>query len=77
MQKYELYVFVPSVASAIVLYVTMFVRHGGAYRFERSSSFEQTLSFAIGLGFQALAVYLVIIWSREHNRTFDMPSSTW
>lgn len=29
----------------------------------------------ISWGLQALAIYLVIIWSREHNRAFEMPSA--
>jgi hypothetical protein len=30
---------------------------------------------AIGFGLQGLAVYLVIIWSRRHNKQFDQPTT--
>lgn len=29
----------------------------------------------LGLGLQGFAIYLVVIWSREHNRTFDASPS--
>jgi len=29
----------------------------------------------ISFGFQGFAIYLVIIWSRQHNRQFDQPTS--
>jgi hypothetical protein len=30
----------------------------------------------IGIGIQGFAIYLVIIWSRQHNRQFDAPPAT-
>lgn len=70
-----LFVFVPSVISSIVFLAILFNRHNQAYDFIVLNPFEQVSSTAIGLGFQALAIYFVIIWSREHNRAFDMLSA--
>jgi hypothetical protein len=33
------------------------------------------LTYIIGFAFQGFAIYLVIIWSRLHNRQFDQPTS--
>lgn len=43
-------------------------------------SFMPTLEFsiiiqAIGWALQGLSIYLVIIWSRQHNNQFDMPAT--
>lgn len=32
-------------------------------------------SYLINLGLQGLSIYLVIVWSRQHNKQFDQPSS--
>jgi hypothetical protein len=36
----------------------------------------RTGTIVAGIGFQALAVYLVIKWSREHNSKFASPAQT-
>jgi hypothetical protein len=33
------------------------------------------ISNIVGFAFQGFAIYLVIIWSRRHNKRFDQPTS--
>ena len=43
-----------------------------------STSLSQVLlygSYLVNGGVQAFAIYLVIIWSRQHNKQFDQPSA--
>ena len=44
--------------------------------FGNSSPIEAVvLRNVISWGLQAFAIYLVIIWSRQHNRQFDQPTT--
>lgn len=78
LQKYLLFVFAPSIAASMVLFAMIYDRlhlgPGDPYDFVALGPVEQIFPL-VSLGFQALAIYLVIIWSREHNRMFDMPLS--
>lgn len=81
LRKYVLYVIVPSAAlSAVSFYY--------AATYPRFTSLDNdTLAFGdpymagvvsavttlISLALQGLSIYLVIIWSREHNKAFDAP----
>ncbi|MGI0049223.1 MAG: hypothetical protein ACREAW_06750 [Nitrososphaera sp.] len=96
LQKYLLYVIVPSIAVTIVLVAYIFsvsgvwVERPGNGVPALSSESEDTnvlqrpeiwgsslsisiISNVIGFGFQGLAIYLVIIWSRKYNQQFDQP----
>jgi hypothetical protein len=79
LRKYLLYVVAPSIAASLALFALVYNRintHASeSYDFVALSPIEQALSL-VGFGLQALTIYLVIIWSRAHNRAFEMPSST-
>ncbi|MGI0014520.1 MAG: hypothetical protein ACREBU_13930 [Nitrososphaera sp.] len=45
------------------------------YDFVTPGPIVSTIGSIIGLGLQGFAIYLVIIWSRQHNR-FDTPPPT-
>jgi hypothetical protein len=82
LQKYLLYVFVPSIALSIILsaYIlanpmqsfTPWGDDGLAFG-DPTPMYAMLLSYVIGFGFQGLAIYLVIIWSRKYNQQFDQP----
>jgi len=80
LRKYLLYVYVPSIiiSTAVAAYVSstgLWVASSGGepvYEpFVLPPAFYAI--YAISAGLQALAIYLAIIWSREHNRKFDQP----
>ena len=80
LRKYVLYVIVPSIAISIILYayflynpVPRFTPWGddGLAFGDPLPSQVSAASNAIGFGLQGLAIYLVIIWSRQHNRRVE------
>ncbi|MEO9295315.1 MAG: hypothetical protein ABI347_06920 [Nitrososphaera sp.] len=81
LQRYLLYVVAPSLAASLVLLafinnrLNLFAGESYYYDFVILNPVEQALGF-VGFGLQALAIYLVIIWSREHNRMFEKAAST-
>lgn len=76
LRKYLLYVSVPSIALSIIVFTYVYsIDVSSPYDFVAPDPLALAVSIIIGLGFQGLAVYLVIIWSREHNRAFDAPPS--
>ena len=38
--------------------------------------YSSIIGNAVGWGLQGFAIYLVIIWSRQHNRTFDTTATS-
>lgn len=79
LRKYLLYVGAPSFLFAGVLFYLSFVGvwvnfSSGGYDFASLNVF--IITQLIGWGLQGFAVYLVIKWSREHNRQFDTQSNT-
>ena len=87
LRKYFAYVFVPSIVSSTVInayyYSTLSFTDWGdgglefgeptyqPYMFDAFNSLFWT-GIAVGVGFQALTIYLVVKWSREHNRQFSV-----
>lgn len=92
LQKYLLYVIVPSIVMSSVL---LFYSMTGVWVNVPNTDIEDmpdymtpikpqvgyftwpaaTIVNVMGFGLQGFAIYLVIIWSRQHNRQFD-PSTT-
>jgi len=87
LRKYLLYVVAPSVVISVALALYLI---DSTERAVQSGSFnpanewfpyteEQVpfvvLAYAASSALQGLAVYLVIIWSRQHNRQFDQPAA--
>jgi len=84
LRKYLLYVFVPSIVSAAYFwfyYSWGIVESRGAetlalpgrpppdyYSLDQSTIIPM---ISLGVALQAFAIYLIIIWSRAHNRNFD------
>jgi hypothetical protein len=69
LRKFLLYVFVPSVISSIGLFWYISERGYWVSAWYDVFSLPPVLAAnAIGLGLQVFAVYLVIVWSRAHNR---------
>jgi hypothetical protein len=72
-----MYVIAPSIVASIIntsLYVSSDPADIGGLAFGSSPTLTG-LNIAIGLVFQGLTIYLVIIWSRQHNRQFDQPTT--
>jgi len=75
LRKYLLYVFVPSVASSAALF--WYISEKGYWVSSWGDAFALPPVIAanvIGLGLQGFAIYLVIIWSRQHNKIYDTPA---
>ncbi|HEV8405628.1 MAG TPA: hypothetical protein VGQ13_06960 [Nitrososphaera sp.] len=84
LQKYVLYVMAPSILLAITL-----LAYPLSYEMSFSQDFWAAdkkviseMQFAtyvigniIGWALQGLSIYLVIIWSRQHNKQFDQPTT--
>ena len=88
LRKYFLIVLLPEMAIAAYFTIEISMIQFAALLNERSTgqyvspniSFMPTLEFsiiiqAIGWALQGLSIYLVIIWSRQHNNQFDMPAT--
>jgi hypothetical protein len=83
--KYVLYVIVPeiilTVFYGVYYYTNVFSRfepntlnYGSPY-FGNGGLAVWLVTTAISLALQALSIYLVIIWSRQHNTQFDQRTS--
>jgi hypothetical protein len=86
LRKYMLYVFVPSIALSII--ILAYVSSVGMWvgvpagepdpdAFSSNLLWQQfspvtILGNVIGWGLQGFAIYLVFIWSRQHNGSFDV-----
>jgi hypothetical protein len=76
LRKYLLYVIIPE---AVVSSIIMWYGYNGAYSFIGINPLVPAilyLSIAASIALQGLSVYLVIKWSREHNRQYDQPMLT-
>jgi hypothetical protein len=79
LRKYLLYVFVPSLVISSILVGGYFVNnmpgfHPSPDHYDNPdwfTAYALGLSYAISAAFQAFGIYLIIIWSRQHNRQFD------
>lgn len=83
LRKYVLYVVLPSVAFSIAYLSYIFDKlalpgatrpfynSGPTYEIVNLDPFLYVLSQVIGWGLQGFAIYLVIIWSRQHNRAYE------
>lgn len=80
LRRYVLYVVVPSIilsASLVAYYYagqprfTPWGDDGLAFGDPRPDLVVTVLGQVIGWGLQGFAIYLAIIWSRQHNRRFD------
>ena len=69
LRKYLLYVFVPSVI------IAGYLSYNGSWFMVTDIRILLAPSTLISMGIQVLAVYLVIIWSRQHNKQFDQPAT--
>jgi glucan phosphoethanolaminetransferase (alkaline phosphatase superfamily) len=84
--KYFLYILLPTIVFGIGITVAFIVwalsqghlsgtldQFGGGYTLstEPSSYWLSVIANAVGIAFQGFSIYLVIIWSRQHNRQFD------
>ncbi len=84
LRKYVLYIVVPSIALSIVSYYytttylprfTPWGDNGLAFGDPYQEFAISIITAVVGLCIQGFAIYLVIIWSRMHNRTFNTPTS--
>jgi hypothetical protein len=84
LRKYVLYVIVPEIVLATVysLYVAMSILSEPDFmslaRVDRSFYYyglHYIALNAISWALQGFSIYLIIIWSRQHNRQFDQPST--
>jgi hypothetical protein len=87
LRKYVLYVIVPMIAVSVAIsaYISSIsdaleASFGYPGYFDLISGNLSTMSLlslasnAIGIGLHAFAIYLMIIWSRQHNKQFDPPA---
>jgi CDP-diglyceride synthetase len=75
LRKFVLYIILPQV---VVLVINAWYTYRALYSFmgiNPHSPIETYLAWAAAFVLQAVTVYLVIIWSRQHNRQFDQPTS--
>jgi hypothetical protein len=85
LQRYLLYIFVPEIIITTIyvsyLYGALLSTIVTSPTADVSESFMaydkdptlEILTQVASWGFQGFAIYLVIIWSRKHNRQFDQP----
>ena len=86
LRKYVLYIVLPSVATSIVATYRVFdvlpsgylpgdnvLAFGDPFAIYRDLAYIACL--AIGWALFGLSIYLVVKWSREHNRQFDQPTA--
>lgn len=82
LRKYVLYIIVPSVALSIASYsyprqqFSLLGDNGLAFGDPSEALVVSIITTVIGLGIQGFSIYLVIIWSRAHNRAFESPSQS-
>ena len=95
LQKYLLYVYLPSIAASLIL--VFYMLSAGPWPVPSDSALSTeapegtfvnrvevwrpfqaivAISYAIGLGFLGLSIYLVVRWSREHNQHFAPTAQT-
>ncbi|MGI0013977.1 MAG: hypothetical protein ACREBU_11130 [Nitrososphaera sp.] len=74
LRKYLAYTFVPSIITSIAL--AWYIADSGLWASQETfvplTPFV-VVSYVIGWGLFGFSIYLVIIWSRQHNRSFDAP----
>ncbi len=75
LRKYLVYVFAPSTAITIALITYSYGVGFGDGTFTIDYAYPSLLLVWVLLaargGFQGFSIYLVIIWSQQHNRNFD------
>lgn len=72
LRRYLLFVIVPEIVISIVIIASMYSRPTASpYDFVAPNYTVWALGNVISIGLQGLAIYLVIIWSRLHNRRVD------
>lgn len=77
LRKFVLYVLVPEILVLTIIIASMYSRPTASpYDFVVPDSSVWTIGNVISIGLQALAIYLVIIWSRQHNKQFDQPTQS-
>jgi hypothetical protein len=85
LRKYLLYIVIPLLvfsaiqASYDVIYpprpFTQWGDDGLAFGYDPTGRLAILIArYVISAGLQALAIYIVIIWSRQHNKQFDQPT---
>jgi hypothetical protein len=87
LRKYVFYVILPSIVFSIAYLSYLFDRfappsdsnpfygYSPTYDFVILNPLLYATTQGIGWGLQGFAIYLVIIWSRQHNQQFDQPST--
>jgi hypothetical protein len=84
LRKYALYVIVPEIILTSVLLWYYFASiprfsslgdDGLAFGSSPEINQVQIISSVVGWGLQGFSIYLIIIWSRRHNKRFDQPTS--
>jgi multisubunit Na+/H+ antiporter MnhC subunit len=91
LRKYLAYVFVPSIVASVIInayyYSTLSFAEWGddglafggptyqPYMYDVFNSFFWA-GIIISVAFQAFAIYLVVKWSREHNRKYGTPTES-
>jgi hypothetical protein len=84
LRRYVLYIIVPQIIMSIVIgaYTSSVLSERFAdLSAPESSAFDTSgladpiiiSSYAISIGLQGFTIYLVVIWSRKHNRQYDQP----
>ena len=74
LREYLLYVVLPAIFAISFVYLYRIVNNDFSYWLDNLGSSglgEMMISIYITLAFQGLAVFLMVIWAREHNRLFD------
>lgn len=72
LRKYVLYVITPEIILGVVIVANIYsMPVDSPYDFVTPSPIVSIPVNVISLGLQGLAIYLVIVWSRLHNRRVD------
>lgn len=76
LRRYVLYVIVPEIILSIIIVASFFSSPvSSPYDFVVPNPAISIMGNVVSIGLQALSIYLVIIWSRQHNRQFDQPTA--
>lgn len=85
LQKYLLYVIVPSIVVSSVSYAyilsnplpsfTPWGDDGLAFGYDPTPFWVYVATNVIGFGLHGLSIYLIIVWSRQHNLRVDASTS--
>jgi hypothetical protein len=77
LRRFVLFIVLPSAVISIMIIASMYSQPvASPYDFIVPNPAIWITGNMVSIGLQASSIYLVIIWSRQHNKQFEQPSQT-